>query len=161
MAADRHRPSAADDPFPPLGHHSQDALHGSHGVVTLGAYGRRLKVEGSAFNAREPDERVRGIDGSTRRGLCGEIRANAKPRPQSPFSEGKSRKRQAPPKIRTVRFRFGTDCAQAAFPSFDHEHLVIEDRGKLEPAPSRFDREGDLAARDKPLQPAAAHAFDV
>jgi hypothetical protein len=58
----RHRPSAADDPFPPLGHHSQDALHGSHGVVTLGAYSRWLKVEGSAFNAREPDETRHDLD---------------------------------------------------------------------------------------------------
>jgi len=50
-----HRPSASSDPFAPLGHHWQDASHESFGVVTLGLYSRVLKLEGSAFNAREPD----------------------------------------------------------------------------------------------------------
>ena len=31
-----HRPSAADDPFAPLGHHWQDATHEAFGVVTTG-----------------------------------------------------------------------------------------------------------------------------
>ncbi|HMA23001.1 MAG TPA: hypothetical protein VKP00_03375 [Gemmatimonadaceae bacterium] len=51
-----HRPSAAVDPFAPLGHHWQDAAHESFGVVTAGLYTRAIKLEGSAFNAREPDE---------------------------------------------------------------------------------------------------------
>ncbi len=51
-----HRPSADADPFAPLGHHSQDAAHESFGVVTAGVYGERVKLEGSAFNGREPDE---------------------------------------------------------------------------------------------------------
>jgi hypothetical protein len=51
-----HRPSAAADPFAPLGHHWQDASHESFGVITLGLYSRALKLEGSIFNAREPDE---------------------------------------------------------------------------------------------------------
>lgn len=51
-----HRPSADADPFAPLGHHWQDAAHESFGVVTAGVYGERLKLEGSAFNGREPDE---------------------------------------------------------------------------------------------------------
>jgi hypothetical protein len=50
-----HRPSAADDPFAPIGHHWQDASHESFGVVTAGVYTHSLKLEGSAFNAREPD----------------------------------------------------------------------------------------------------------
>ena len=50
-----HRPSAAADPFAPLGHHWQDASHESFGVITLGLYTHALKLEGSAFNAREPD----------------------------------------------------------------------------------------------------------
>ena len=50
-----HRPSAAADPFAPLGHHWQDASHESFGVITLGLYSRALKLEGSVFNAREPD----------------------------------------------------------------------------------------------------------
>ena len=51
-----HRPSAMDDPVAPLGHHWQDATHTSFGVVTVGVFGRRWKLEGSAFNGREPDE---------------------------------------------------------------------------------------------------------
>jgi hypothetical protein len=50
-----HRPSADADPFAPIGHHWQDATHGSFGVVTSGLYTRALKLEGSIFNAREPD----------------------------------------------------------------------------------------------------------
>jgi hypothetical protein len=58
----QHRPSAAEDPFAPLGHHWQDASHGSHGVATIGVYTRRIKLEGSAFNAREPDENRHDLD---------------------------------------------------------------------------------------------------
>ncbi|HEY9519657.1 MAG TPA: hypothetical protein VIQ98_10350 [Gemmatimonadales bacterium] len=51
-----HRPSAMDDPVAPLGHHWQDATHTSFGVLTLGVFGYRWKLEGSLFNGREPDE---------------------------------------------------------------------------------------------------------
>ena len=51
-----HRPSAMDDPTAPLGHHWQDATHITFGVVTLGLFTRQVKLEGSAFNGREPDE---------------------------------------------------------------------------------------------------------
>jgi hypothetical protein len=51
-----HRKSAENDPFSPLGHHWQDATHQSFGVVTLGVTLNRIKIEGSAFNAREADE---------------------------------------------------------------------------------------------------------
>ena len=54
--ASMHRPSAASDPLAPLGHHWQDASHQSFGVVTWGINTRTLKLEGSAFNPREPDE---------------------------------------------------------------------------------------------------------
>ncbi|HEX5437760.1 MAG TPA: hypothetical protein VFW98_11415 [Gemmatimonadaceae bacterium] len=50
-----HRPSAADDPFAPLGHHWQDATHISFGVITAGIFSRTWKLEGSLFNGREPD----------------------------------------------------------------------------------------------------------
>lgn len=52
-----HRPSAMDDPVAPLSHHWQDATHIVFGVVTAGLFGHRWKLEGSAFNGREPDER--------------------------------------------------------------------------------------------------------
>jgi hypothetical protein len=58
----QHRPSDTDDPFAPLGHHWQDATHGSHGVATIGIYDRWVKLEGSVFNAREPDENRLDID---------------------------------------------------------------------------------------------------
>jgi hypothetical protein len=51
-----HRASAEFDPAAPLGHHWQDASHGSFGVVTVGAHTRTVQLEGSAFNAREADE---------------------------------------------------------------------------------------------------------
>jgi len=51
-----HRPSAMDNPFAPLGHHWQDATHIAFGVVTAGLFTHDWKLEGSAFNGREPDE---------------------------------------------------------------------------------------------------------
>jgi hypothetical protein len=51
-----HRPSAMNDPMSNITHHWQDATHITFGVVTGAVYGRRWKLEGSAFNGREPDE---------------------------------------------------------------------------------------------------------
>lgn len=51
-----HRVSALDNPIAPIGHHWQDATHISFGVVTAGVFSRRWKLEGSAFNGREPDD---------------------------------------------------------------------------------------------------------
>jgi hypothetical protein len=54
-----HRPSAMDDPDAPLGHHWQDSTHVTFGVATLGAQWSRfggIKIEGSIFTGREPDE---------------------------------------------------------------------------------------------------------
>jgi len=47
------RPSAASDPFAPLGHHWQDATHDAVGVATVGLFTRFAKLEASAFNGRE------------------------------------------------------------------------------------------------------------
>jgi hypothetical protein len=51
-----HRLSAMDNPDAPLGHHWQDSTHVTFGVVTLGVVWRDLKIEGSTFKGREPDE---------------------------------------------------------------------------------------------------------
>lgn len=51
-----HRLSAMDDPDAPIGHHWEDSTHITFGVVTLGAAWRNLKLEGSVFTGREPDE---------------------------------------------------------------------------------------------------------
>ena len=42
--------------LPPIGHHWQDSTHISFGVLTAGAYNRWVKLEGSIFHGREPDE---------------------------------------------------------------------------------------------------------
>ncbi|HXT16119.1 MAG TPA: hypothetical protein VN706_10855 [Gemmatimonadaceae bacterium] len=57
-----HRPSADGDPFAPIGQHWQDAAHASVGVVTAGAFTRAVQVEGSVFNAREPNDGRLGTD---------------------------------------------------------------------------------------------------
>jgi hypothetical protein len=54
-----HRTSAMDDPDAPLGHHWQDSTHVTFGVATAGLVWSRfggIKVEGSIFTGREPDE---------------------------------------------------------------------------------------------------------
>jgi hypothetical protein len=51
-----HRASAQVDPFAPIGHHWQDSTHVTFGVVTAGFFSKYLKLEGSWFNGREPDE---------------------------------------------------------------------------------------------------------
>lgn len=51
-----HRPSSQSDIFASIAHHWQDATHISFGVATVGIYTRAVKLEGSIFNGREPDE---------------------------------------------------------------------------------------------------------
>jgi hypothetical protein len=51
-----HRVSAFSDPLAPLGHHWQDSTHIAFGVLTAGVFTRRVKLEASWFNGREPDE---------------------------------------------------------------------------------------------------------
>jgi hypothetical protein len=51
-----HRLSAMDDPDAPLGHHWQDSTHVTFGVATGGLVWRNVKIEGSIFTGREPDE---------------------------------------------------------------------------------------------------------
>lgn len=57
-----HRISAVSDPLAPLGHHWQDSTHISFGVLTAGIFTRYLKLEGSWFNGREPDENRWNLD---------------------------------------------------------------------------------------------------
>jgi hypothetical protein len=51
-----HRLSAMDDPDAPIGHHWQDSTHITFGVATAGLVWKNIKVEGSIFTGREPDE---------------------------------------------------------------------------------------------------------
>ncbi|MBI2103996.1 MAG: hypothetical protein HYT90_00240 [Candidatus Omnitrophica bacterium] len=51
-----HRFSGIDNPEAPLTHHWLDSTHISFGVGTLGYIWKRVKLEGSVFTGREPDE---------------------------------------------------------------------------------------------------------
>lgn len=57
-----HRISAISDPLAPLGHHWQDSTHIAFGVLTAGIFTRHIKLEGSWFNGREPDENRWDLD---------------------------------------------------------------------------------------------------
>src|SRR5213080_1783001 len=60
-----HRPSAMDDPDAPIGHHWQDSTHITFGVATAGLVWSRfggMKIEGSIFTGREPDENRYDVD---------------------------------------------------------------------------------------------------
>ena len=76
-----HRPSAAADPFATLGHHWQDATHISFGVLTAGVFTRTVKLEGSVFNGREPDEIRTNFDYRGRRldSYAGRLSVNPTP----------------------------------------------------------------------------------
>jgi hypothetical protein len=57
-----HRLSAMNNPDAPIGHHWQDANHITFGVATLGFRYKIVKVEGSIFTGREPDEKRYDFD---------------------------------------------------------------------------------------------------
>ncbi len=76
-----HRPSAANDPLAPLSHHWQDATHISFGVLTAAIFSRTVKLEGSLFNGREPDEDRYDFDyaGRSLDSWAGRLTANPNP----------------------------------------------------------------------------------
>lgn len=51
-----HRPSVAEVPSAPLGHHTFDSTHIAFGVVTAAVDRGPWILEGSVFNGREPDQ---------------------------------------------------------------------------------------------------------
>jgi hypothetical protein len=51
-----HRFSGEDNPEAPISHHWLDSTHITYGVVTLGYVYDKVKMEGSLFRGREPDE---------------------------------------------------------------------------------------------------------
>lgn len=57
-----HRPSAMFNPDAPLSHHWIDATHITFGVGTISFRYDNLKLEGSIFNGREPNEERFGFD---------------------------------------------------------------------------------------------------
>jgi uncharacterized cupredoxin-like copper-binding protein len=57
-----HRFSGEDNPEAPISHHWLDSTHITYGVVTLGYVFGIMKIEGSAFRGREPDENRYNIE---------------------------------------------------------------------------------------------------
>lgn len=51
-----HRFSGVDIPAAPITHHWLDSTHISYGVSTLGYVWKKVKIEGSVFKGREPDQ---------------------------------------------------------------------------------------------------------
>lgn len=72
----RHRPSAAYDPAAPLGHHTQDFTHTSFGVVTFGAFTRRMRLEGSWFNGAHADDVRTDLEGVRLDSYAGRLSLN-------------------------------------------------------------------------------------
>jgi hypothetical protein len=58
-----HRFSASDNPIAPLVHHWFDSTHITYGVLTFGwVSDDKIKIEGSIFNGREPDQERWDVD---------------------------------------------------------------------------------------------------
>ena len=77
-----HRPSAADDPLAPISHHWQDGTHITFGVVTAGVFTHGVKLEGSWFNGREPDDDRADFDYAGRRLDSYSARVSVNPGPR-------------------------------------------------------------------------------
>ena len=83
-----HRISAMDDPDAPLGHHWQDSSHVTFGVATGGLVWRTVKIEGSIFTGREPDENRYDFDRPRFDSASGRISWNPTPDLALQFSHG-------------------------------------------------------------------------
>jgi hypothetical protein len=71
-----HRPSAANNPDAPIGHHWQDATHITFGVVTAGFTHKDIKFEASAFKGTEPDENRWNFDAPKLNSFSGRLSWN-------------------------------------------------------------------------------------
>ena len=74
-----HRLSAMDDADAPIGHHWQDSTHITFGVATAGLQWRSVKIEGSVFTGREPDENRYDFDRPRFDSFSGRISWNPMP----------------------------------------------------------------------------------
>jgi hypothetical protein len=83
-----HRPSAADNPTAPLGHHTFDSTHISFGVITAAVDRGRWAAEGSIFNGREPDENRWNFDFARLDSFSGRIWFQPTPDWELQFSSG-------------------------------------------------------------------------
>lgn len=83
-----HRISSLNNPNAPLSHHMQDATHTTFGVGTLGFRYKKLKLEGSLFSAREPDEDRYNFDDATFDSYSYRVSLNPTPHWALQFSQG-------------------------------------------------------------------------
>jgi len=86
-----HRISAMDDPDAPIGHHWQDSSHVTFGVATAGLVWSRfgaIKIEGSVFTGREPNEDRYDFDRPRFDSASGRISWNPTPDLALQFSHG-------------------------------------------------------------------------
>jgi hypothetical protein len=83
-----HRLSAMNNPYPPIAHHWQDATHISFPVLTAGLYNRWVKLEGSIFHGREPDENRWNFDIGALDSWSGRLSANPTPETSLQVSYG-------------------------------------------------------------------------
>lgn len=75
-----HRFSGMDNPEAPLNHHWLDSTHITFGVITAGYVWRNVKLDGSVFNGREPDQNRWNIE--TRKFDSASARLSWNPTPQ-------------------------------------------------------------------------------
>jgi len=83
-----HRLSAMNNPDATLGHHWQDATHITFGVATMGIHYKMVKVEGSIFTGREPDEHRYNFDKPKFDSYSYRINANPNQNFSLQFSQG-------------------------------------------------------------------------
>jgi hypothetical protein len=74
-----HRFSAMENPEAPLTHHWLDSTHITYGVATLGWVRGPLKLEGSVFTGREPDQDRTDIESPKMDSWSGRVSLNPTP----------------------------------------------------------------------------------
>ncbi|UHG93663.1 hypothetical protein [Spirosoma oryzicola] len=83
-----HRISSFNNPDAPLGHHWQDATHILFGVATVGFRYKWVKLEGSTFKGREPDENRYNFDKPKFDSYSYRVSVNPSPSLALQFSQG-------------------------------------------------------------------------
>ncbi|QMW06074.1 hypothetical protein [Spirosoma foliorum] len=83
-----HRISSFNNPDAPLSHHWQDATHILFGVATVGFRYKWMKLEGSTFKGREPDENRYNFDKPQFNSYSYRLSVNPSPSFAMQFSQG-------------------------------------------------------------------------
>lgn len=83
-----HRISSFNNPDAPLSHHWQDATHILFGVATVGFRYKWIKLEGSTFKGREPDENRFNFDRPKFDSYSYRVLVNPSPSLALQFSQG-------------------------------------------------------------------------